>query len=186
MWIKQTCVLVTLCIAVGCEPASQTTLTSSSTPPPSFEYLQTGGCGRFTVYATNQGPTEVFVASGDLDSLGIPEEGRVLEFDLANAPLILGQKSISITVEMYPRPQKHLHHCQDFTDPESDKPTIWTGISGRLQIQRFAPDKKEEGRLSTFRLKVTVTEVEFQDPSGRKVKCSHPVVLDTTVGWFAG
>jgi hypothetical protein len=177
---------VPLCISVGCEPANQTTLTSSNTPPPTFEYVQTDGCGRFVVYATNQGPSEIFVVSGDLDSLGIPEEGRVLEFDLANAPLILGQKSMSVSVEVYPRPQKHLHHCQDFTDPDSDKPTTWTATSGRVEIQRFPSHKKEEGRLSTFRLKVTVTDAEFQDPAGRKAKCPHPVILDATVGWFAG
>lgn len=121
----------------------------------------------------------MFVVWADADSIGIKE--GVTEFDLMKSP-----KDLSVTIEVYPRPQKHLRHCQDFTDPESDKPTIWTAIGGRMQVQRFAPEKKAEAGPPNFRVKVTVSDAEFQDPSGRKAKCPDPVVLDTTVGWFAG
>jgi hypothetical protein len=190
MWTKLACALALLSASVGCDRSGESGSLgggdSATGKAPSFEYAGTGGCARFLLYRTNQDVSEVFVVSGDLDSLGIPEQGRVLEFDLANAPVVLGQKTISVTVEMYPRPQKHLHHCQDFTDPDSDKPAIWTATSGRMQIQHFAPEKKAEAGPPLFRLKVTVTDAEFQDSSGRKATCPHPVVLDTTVGWFAG
>jgi quinol monooxygenase YgiN len=185
MSTKSTCLVVLLCAAIGCERVNQTGSTTSSgggtagEKSPSFEYAKTGGCARFHVYRTNQDQTEVFVVSADADNMRIKE--GITEFDLATKP-----KGLTVTVESYPKPQKHLHHCQDFTDPESDKPEIWTAMSGRVSIERFPPEMKPEAGPPIFRVKVTVTDAEFQDASGRKAKCQKPVVLDTNVGWFAG
>ena len=147
---------------------------------PKFEYeLSTGGCARFTVYRSNKENTEVLVVHGDLDKLGIRE--GVKELDVSSAP-----KGPSVTVDMYPRPQKHLHLCTDFTHPDSDTPTTWTAIRGKVRIERFPPEKKEGFGPHTFRVKVTVSDAVFRDADGREAKCPKPIVLDAVVGWFAG
>jgi hypothetical protein len=152
----------------------------SSGKTPTFDYEAASGCGRFHVYRTNKGSTEVFAVSGDLDELGLKE--GVKEYDLEAAP-----KSVTVTVELYPKPQKHLHHCQDFTDPSSDKPEVWTATRGHVKIERFTPGKKDDRNpMPLFRVKVTVTDGEFRSPDGRTARCPHPVELDTQVGWFAG
>jgi hypothetical protein len=169
-------ILSTFAIA-GCSPSGE-----SGPPPgaaPTFEYeLSTAGCARFTVYRTNTNQTEVFVVQGDLDKLGIPE--GVKDFDLASAPA-----ELSVTVDMYPKPQKHLHLCTDIWDADSDKPFTWTAVRGKVRIERFPPEKND-GPMPTFRVKVTVTDAEFRDPLGHSAKCPHTIVLDSPVGWFAG
>jgi hypothetical protein len=166
-------------LALACNRNSETGAGPPLGAMPTFEYGSTGGCSDFIVYTTNNGPTEVLVVSADVDRLGI-KQGQTT-FDLESAP-----KDLSVTIQLYPRPQKHLHLCTDFTDPESDKPVVWTAIRGKVTIERFAPDRRPEGAMSTFRVKVTVEDAVFQDLLGRSAKCPHQVVLDSTVGWVPG
>jgi hypothetical protein len=162
---------------VGCSPSGESC--SPAGAAPTFEYQSsTSGCARFTVYRTNINRTEVFVVHSDLEKLGIQE--GVKEFDLSSAP-----EHLSVTVDTYPKPQKHLLLCTDFTDPDSDSPFTWTAVRGTVRIERFPPEKKD-GAAPTFRVKVAVTDAEFRDPLGRSAKCPHTIVLDSPVGWFAG
>jgi hypothetical protein len=151
----------------------------SNIRPPTFDYQKTDGCGRFTVYRTNADQSEAFIVHADLDALAKDQLDRDLD-------LAVHLKTITVTVDMFPRPQKHLHLCTDFTHPDSDPPTTWTAFRGKVRIERFAPEKKKEVGPSTFRVKVTVTDAEFRSPEGHEGKCPHPIVLDAVVGWFAG
>jgi hypothetical protein len=179
MHTKRLSGIVVLFAIAGCGPTSESGGGSPPGAAPTFVYEpSTAGCARFTVYRSNANQSEVFVVHGDLEKLGI-EEG-VKEFDMATAPT-----ELSVTVDMYSRPQKHLRLCTDFTDPESDKPVTWTADRGKVRIERFPPKQKDRP-LPTFRVKVTVTDAEFRDPLGRSAKCPHTIVLDSPVGWFAG
>jgi hypothetical protein len=164
---------------IGCDRDGGTVPSPTGGAVPTFEYTATSGCSDIIVYQTNHGPTETFVVSADSDQLGI-KPGRS-SFELASAP-----KDLSVTIRVYPRPQRHLHLCTDFTDPESDKPFVWTAVSGRVTIERFPPDPSPEGMSRTFRVKVTVEDAELTDMMGRRVKCPRPIILDTTVGWVPG
>lgn len=146
---------------------------------PTFEYGGTGGCSHFLMYRADADRTEVFVVSAEMDRLGI--KPGTTTFDLAKAP-----KELSVTVEMFPRPQRHLHLCTDYLDPESDKPVIWAAVRGKMTVERFPADPRPEGGIPTFRVKVTVERSAFQDPFGHKVECPRAIVLDSTVGWVPG
>ena len=164
---------------LGCDRTGDPGTIPPNVRVPQFEYQETSGCGRCTVYQTNSDKSEVFVVFANLDAL-LQKEG------VAELNLEIHTKTISVSVNGYPRPQKHLHLCTDFTDPSSDPPEIWTGIRGKVWIERFPPEKGAEGPMPTFRVKVSVTEAEFRSAGGYVVKCPHEVVLDTTVGWTPG
>ncbi|HKA07503.1 MAG TPA: hypothetical protein VKD71_09615 [Gemmataceae bacterium] len=171
--------LFVLFLAMACNRPGETGSGSPLGAMPTFEYESTGGCSNFIVYTTNKGPTEVLVVSADVDRLGI-KQGRTT-LDIESAP-----KDLSVTIQLYPRPQKHLHLCTDFTDPESDKSVVWTAVGGKIIIEKFAPDPRPEGTMPTFRVKVTVEDAVFHDVLGRSAKCPHAIVLDSTVGWVPG
>ena len=152
---------------------------SPSSPDPKFDYDTTNGCADIIVYRVNKERSEVLVVQADVDKIGA--KVGVSTFSLPTA--LLG---LSVRVKMYPRPQKHIHLCTDFFDPDSDYPDEWTATEGKLTIERFRPDSKPEGMSQTYRAKVTLEDAVFRGPTGRTVKCPHTITLDTTVGWYPG
>jgi hypothetical protein len=148
-------------------------------PEPTFSYDSTGGCSDLILYRTNKEQSEALVVTADTDKLGL--KVGVTAVDLAATP-----NGLDVVVRVYYRPQKHLHLCTDFLDPNSDTPGVWTAIGGKLTIERFPADPKPEGMSQTYRAKATIENAEFRGPTGYSVKCPHTITLDATVGWYPG
>jgi hypothetical protein len=173
----RTFVLLVALLAVGCTPAGSTGPTGGRGP--AFDYAEGGGgCADLQLFGPNKDQSEVLVVSADADRLGIKE--GVKTFDLAKAT-----DGLTVTVNVYPRPQKQLHICQDFTDPSSDEPVVWAAVRGTLTVERF-PRDKAEGANRTYRARAKLENAEFRGPGGRTAACPHPVTLEATVGWYPG
>src|SRR5262245_32846849 len=132
-------------------PTGTTTSDTSSGPEPKFDYDSTNGCSDFIVYQTNKDRSEALVVIADDDKLGIKD--GVTNLDLATARL-----DLSVKVRVYPRPQKHIHLCTDFLDPDSDEPIVWEAAEGKLTVERFPPDRKPEGKPKTYRVRLTLVD----------------------------
>lgn len=162
-------------VAFGCERSGP----PSGGPAPAFDYAEgSEGCGLFLVYRPNAAQSEAFVVHVDLDKVGLKE--GAMTFDLSTP-----REGVSVTVEVYPRPQKMLHHCQDISDPDGDAPVVWTAVAGKLTVERLPPEKKGDGP-ATFRVKGSVEGAEFREPRGRTARCPQSIAFDAVVGWFAG
>jgi hypothetical protein len=144
---------------------------------PTFDYAGEGsGCADIHLFITNKDKSEVLAVWADADQLGIKE--GVTTFNLAKS-----SEHLSVAVNLYPRSQKHLHFCQDFTDPESDKPVVWVAVKGTLTVERLPRDKAEGGNR-TYRARAKVENAEFREPGGRTAACPHSLTLEATVGWY--
>jgi hypothetical protein len=181
-------ILLVALLAAGCTPAGFTGPAGGPAPAggpvsggraPVFDYAEGGGgCADLQLFSPNQDKSEVLVVWADADRLGIQE--GVTTFDLSKA-----SEHLTVTVNVYRRPQKHLHTCQDFTDPESDEPVVWTAVRGTLTVERFPRDKAEGGNR-IYRARVKLENAEFREPGGRTAVCPHPVTMEATVGWYPG
>lgn len=128
--------LVLAAVVVGCDRSGP----PSGGPAPAFDYAEgSSGCGQCVVFRPNATKTEAIVIHVDADKIGLKE--GVMTFDLATP-----RDGVSVTVEVYPRPQKTLHHCQDFTDRDADPPVVWTAVGGKLTVERLPPEKKTTAR----------------------------------------
>jgi hypothetical protein len=172
-----------LLLATGCDRSGGGSGPIGPTPfgpGPTFDYPAGGsGCSDIHLYLANRDQSEVLIVWADAERLGIKE--GLNTFDLATA-----SKDLSVTVNVYPRPQKHLRLCQDFTDPESDEPVVWTGVRGKVTVERFPNDRDAEGRQHTYQARATIEGVEFRDPAGRAVQCPTAITIEATVGWVPG
>jgi hypothetical protein len=146
---------------------------------PTFDYAGEGsGCADIHLFITNKDKSEVLAVWADANQLRIKE--GVTSFDLVKS-----SEHLAVTANVYPRAQKHLHFCQDFTDPSSDEPVVWTAVRGTLTVERFPRDKAEGGNR-TYRARVKLEDAGFREPGGRTAACPHPVTLEATVGWYPG
>src|SRR5262249_5575964 len=97
-------------------------------PGPTFDFPPGGnGCSDIHLYLPNRDQSEVLDIWANSEKLGI--KVGLNTFDLATA-----SRDLSVKVNLYPKPQKHLRQCQDFTDPESDEPVVWTGVRGKVTV----------------------------------------------------
>jgi hypothetical protein len=169
-------------LAAGCTrtgPTGPSGGPAAGGPALAFDYVEGGGgCADFQLFGPNKEKSEVLVVRVDAERLEIRE--GIKNFDLAKAP-----DGLTATVNVYPRAQKHLHICQDFTDPESDEPVVWTAVRGTLTVERFPRDKAEGGNR-TYRARVKLENAEFREPGGRTAACPHSLTLEATVGWYPG
>lgn len=149
---------------------------------PGFNYSRSLGCGDVFFYATDADAREVLWVAADFRQL---RRSRAVEtFDLAAAPT-----GLVVQVEMYPRTQFNIEHCNDVRIIEEGQapvvPMIWKAIRGKLVVER--------GRRGTvpeepwlFRAKIRLEDAVFHGPGGQTLSIRKTIVLEGSVGWQAG
>lgn len=148
-------IVVTACLTVSC---------AAPVEGPKFQYVESRACSDVIVYTWNEQLTEYLVVEGDLKRLGIPlGSARTLEVASPGNPL-------SVRVDMY-QEQASYPHCSDVVF--DDKPTTWHARSGTMTITRST----EQLIPSTYRIAITVANLEFEGPRGQRVRVAGPIIL---------
>ncbi len=148
----------------------------SSRTPPSFEYVNLGGCGDADVYAANSATTEVLWVQVDLNRKKLPTARRPLVVNLAN--LAQAEK---VEIHVY-QTDRHDWFCSDVSRWDSEAPTVWLPRRGTLTV--WAEPRGRD--FADYPVTVQIHGADFAGPDGATIRPPRPIEIKTRAGGMVG
>ena len=145
---------------------------------PSMAYADADGCGGIFVYGWSDDRTEMITVRADKQLLGLSTAPA--SFDLARQT-----STIEAIIHVYALPRRDGQFCSDAGSPVPAGPggldEQWRAVAGTITIELSPPGVRARSpRL--YRAAVRLTNAEFVNRAGVRVRQPQPITLSAIVG----
>ena len=146
--------------------------------PPSMDYADADGCGGIFVYGWSDDRTEMITVRADKQLLNLSTTPATFDFARQTG-------TIEAVIHVYALPKGDGQFCSDVGKPILPGPAgldeTWRAVAGTITIELSPPGVRARSpRL--YRASIRLTNAEFVNGSGARVRQAQPITLSAIVG----